>query len=79
MAEFPEGIFDGIKLAGDELLVSHWEGRLYRVADDGTYEKILDTTGPGVQLADFEYVERDHAVVIPTFNDGRVVSYSVGR
>ncbi len=79
VAEFPEGIFDGIKRAGDELLVSHWEGRLYCVTADGSIEKILDTTGPGVQLADFEYVARDNAVVIPTFNDGRVVSYSVGR
>jgi len=79
IAEFPEGIFDGIQRVGDDLLVSHWEGRLYRVSNDGTIEKILDLTGPGAHIADFAYVERDNAVAIPTFTENAVVSYSVGR
>lgn len=79
VAEFPEGIFDGIARVGGDLLVSHWEGRLYRVSQGGRTEKLLDTTGVGVQLADFEYVESERAVFIPTFNDGRVVSYSIGE
>jgi sugar lactone lactonase YvrE len=76
MAQLGPGFIDGITI--DEqghYLVSHWEGRIYRVTASGELEKILDTSVPGVNTADFEYIAGEGLLVIPTFTDNRLVSY----
>jgi hypothetical protein len=80
LANLGRGIIDGIQPDGrGGLLVSHNEGRLFRVSADGRAEKILDTTARRVSLADFAYDPGRNAVVVPTFTDGRVASFSLGR
>jgi sugar lactone lactonase YvrE len=71
------GVIDGIKEneTGD-LLVSHWEGRLFRIRD-GVATKVLDTSAPGRNCADFEYISGKRLVVIPTFYDNRVAAYRI--
>ena len=76
VAMFPPGNIDGIRV--DErghYLVSHWEGRVYRVAPTGDIERILDTTVSGANCADFEYVKDERLLVAPTFGDDRLVAY----
>jgi len=70
------GVIDGIKTdrAGN-YIVSHWEGRVYRVTASGEIVKLLDTTAPAFNSADFEYVIDRGLLVIPTFRDNRVVAY----
>ena len=58
-----------------DYLVSHWEGRVYRVAPTGDIERILDTTVSGANCADFEYVKDERLLVAPTFGDDRLVAY----
>jgi hypothetical protein len=74
------GIIDGIESDGSGgLLVSHWEGRLYRVSRAGETSRILDTTSPGVNIANFGYDGKRKRVIIPTFSSNSVVSYSLPR
>ena len=80
IADLGAGIIDGIESdsAGD-LLVSHNEGRLFRITfSDGTTSrvtKLLDTSVRGVPLANFAFLAEKGLAVFPTFTDNRVVAY----
>jgi sugar lactone lactonase YvrE len=76
VAKLGPGVIDGLQADGrGNLVLSHWEGRLLRVSPDGSIEKLLDTTGSGTYLADFEYVPDRDMVFIPTFYGDRVAAY----
>jgi sugar lactone lactonase YvrE len=76
VAEFPRGIIDGIREDGrGGYLVSHWEGRVYRVRPDGGIERILDTTVLGPNCADFDLVVSERLLVAPTFRGDHVTAY----
>lgn len=78
LAWLGDGIIDGIAPDGKGgLLVSHWQGRLFRVSASGDVEKILDTTAPGGYLADFDYAPDRKLVVAPTFYGNTVSGYSL--
>lgn len=80
LARFREGNIDGIRKASDgSLLVSHWEGRVYRVSPDGTIEKLIDTSVRGRYAADFEYVASKNMVVLPAFYADEVIGYTLGE
>ena len=73
VASFGSGILDGIR--GDErgnLIVSFWEGQLFRVTAGGEVEELLDAMSAGWNIADFEYLPDQHLLVIPTFMGNRV-------
>ena len=61
------------------LLVSHNEGRLFRVSPDGRVETILDTTALRMNIADFAYAPARNMVVFPTFTDSRVAAFRLGK
>ncbi len=70
------GLIDGLAtLGGGEYLVSHNEGRLFRVTADGRATKLIDTTVVGWPMADFTLVKG--LVILPTFTDNRVVAFRV--
>jgi sugar lactone lactonase YvrE len=72
------GIIDGVKLDGHGgYLVSHWQGKVYKVSPSGNVVKILDTTGPGDFAADFESIPEGGLIVIPTFLKNKVAAYRV--
>ena len=78
LARFSPGILDGLKAGEDgTVLVSHWQGRLYRVSPRGEVEKILDTSASGANCADFHYVADKGMVIIPTFMDNGVVAFTL--
>jgi hypothetical protein len=58
-------------------LVSHWQGKVYKVSPSGNVVKILDTTGPGDFAADFESIPEGGLIVIPTFLKNKVAAYRV--
>jgi len=78
VASLGDGIIDGIA-AGDngDLLVSHWQGRVFRISAAGEVEKILDTTAPGSYIADFGYAPDRKLLVVPTFYGNSVAGYSL--
>lgn len=65
------------------LLVSHHEGRLFRVAlpaepggeATARVTKLLDTSVKGVPLASFAWIADEGLAVLPTFTDDRVMAY----
>ena len=77
VAAMGPGIIDGIEKVAEGLyLVSHNEGRLFRVNGQGEVAKLLDLSVVGRSIADFAYA--DGRVVFPTFADNRVVAYALG-
>jgi sugar lactone lactonase YvrE len=70
------GIIDGIQSDNrGNLLVSHWEGKIYLVSPEGEVEKLLDVSVPKTNTADFAYFEEKGLIVIPTFTNNQVLVY----
>ena len=73
LANLGTGFIDGIRPDGHgNILVSLWRGRLFRVYPEGRVEKLVDTTNTGPYIADFEYLPKDHLLIIPAFYFPRV-------
>ena len=75
VARLNKGIIDGIKSdKNGDLIISHNEGRLFRITPDGDITKIADLTPEGIRTADFEINPVAGAIVIPTFTRNSVIS-----
>jgi len=80
LANLGVGTIDGLEADRQgNLLVSHNEGRLFRVSPDGRVETILDTTAMRMNIADFTYAAVKNMVVFPTFTDSRVAAFRLGK
>jgi sugar lactone lactonase YvrE len=78
LARLGPGTIDGIKAdRAGHFLVSHWEGKIYRLTPAGEVTRILDTTVPEINNADFEYVEDKNLIVIPTFLSNTLMAYEI--
>jgi len=76
IARLGPGVIDGIETDGNgNYLVSLVEGKLYRVSPSGKLVKLVDTTGPGDYIANFDYVLDGGLVVAPTYTDDRIITY----
>ncbi len=72
------GIIDGIKSDKDgNYIVSHWGGKVYLITPSGQVTKLLDSTVPKINCADFEYIVERNLLLIPTFMDNRVIAYEL--
>ncbi len=75
-AVLPRGTMDGLSPDGrGGYLLSQVEGRIYRIEPGGRLEKILDVTPLGVGCADLGYAPESGMLVVPTFQDNRVLSF----
>ena len=80
LANLGQGTIDGLESDREgNLLVSHNEGRLFRVSPDGRVETILDTTALRMNIADFTYAPGRNMLVFPTFTDSRVAAFRLGK
>lgn len=78
VARLGAGIVDGIAVdAEGDILVSHNQGRLFRVTPAGAVTKILDTTAIQMNLADFAYAPGSRLLVVPTYTGGRVAAFTI--
>ena len=78
VARLSAGVIDGVELDGQgDYIVSHWEGRVYRISRAGEIVKILDTSVPGPNSADLAYVAGRGLIVIPTFTNNTVSAYEL--
>ena len=80
IASLGAGIIDGIESdSAGNLLVSHNEGRLFRITPSGEpasrVTKLLDTSVRGIPLANFAWIAEKGLAVFPTFTGNRVVAY----
>lgn len=70
------GAGDGLVAVNENTyLVSNWQGEVYFIGPDGQKEKLLDTKEQGINSADIEYIQERNLLLVPTFNDNRVVAY----
>ena len=76
IAALGAGVIDGIRADGrGGYLVSHWEGKIFRVTAVGEVVELLDLRHEGLNTADFELVAERDLIVIPTFMGDSVVAY----
>lgn len=69
---------DGIVPLGEgQYLVSSWTGLIHFVGNDSKSQQILDTKEKGMNAADITYIPQERMLIIPTFNDNRLVAYKL--
>lgn len=67
---------DGIAKATDgAYLISSWDGEVYYVTETGKKWRLLNTKDKNINAADISYAQQLGLVLVPTFNDNRVVAY----
>jgi hypothetical protein len=72
------GGIDGLEAVGDGAYIfSDWQGNVYLVRTDKKTTKILDTTPAGINAADIEFITEKRLMLVPTFNDNRIVAYQL--
>jgi sugar lactone lactonase YvrE len=78
VVRFGEGNMDGIKVDEDgNFLISHYEGRIYRVTLSGQITKLLYVQG--TRCADFEYIVEKKLLVIPTLEANELMGYRMAK
>lgn len=71
---------DGIAETGTgDYLVSSWDGEVYFVNSDGKKWSLLDTKKDKINAADISYADKLGLLLVPTFNDNRVVAYRLSQ
>ena len=68
-------VIDGVKKYGNDYLISHYEGTILLLHSDGTITEVMDTSKEGVFCADFEFIEDQKLILIPTLKNNRVSLY----
>lgn len=80
IARLGAGTIDGLETdAAGNILVSHNEGRLFRISPSGEVTRLLDTTVVGLPCANFAWVEEGRLAVCPAFTENRVVAWRIPR
>lgn len=71
-------VIDGLsKDENGDYLISDHAGRIIRITNEGKSTTLLNTTARPIQLADFEYIPEQNLLVIPTFEDNRLMLYKI--
>lgn len=58
-------------------VVSSWDGQAFHVSSEGDVNLFLDTREKNQNCADFAFIPEKNLLLVPTFNDNRVIAYSV--
>jgi DNA-binding beta-propeller fold protein YncE len=73
-----EGGIDGLKSIGDGFyVVSDWKGKIQKISTTTEPLILSDTSADSINAADFEYIEGNQALLIPTFFDNNVNFLSI--
>ncbi len=80
IASIGAGVVDGIRADADgNVVASHWEGPTYRITPAGEIVEVLDPSGLGWNVADFELVRGESMLIAPTFSANRVAAWELKR
>ncbi len=72
------GTIDGLELyEHGSFIISDWAGHITFISPGHRPELLLDTTPDSVNAADLNYNRSTRVLLVPTFNDNRVVAYDV--
>lgn len=76
IVRFGEGLMDGIKIDQDgNYLISHYEGRIYRVTPGGQFTNLLYLQDK--RCADFDYIAEKDLLIIPTLETNELMGYKL--
>ncbi len=72
---------DGIiKTESGDYIVSTWQGEVHYIdPQNNQHQKLLDTKAQEINAADIGYISSENLLLVPTFNDNRVVAYRVTK
>ncbi len=74
------GAADGVAPDGiGNFFVSNWEGEIFFIDSDGNKSEILDTRDKKINSADINYMIDTKILLVPTFNDNRIMAYSISN
>ena len=66
---------DGVSMDGKgNFIVSDWKGKTILIEPGGVITVLLDTTERKINAADIFFIDKWDMLLIPTFNDNRVVA-----
>jgi sugar lactone lactonase YvrE len=72
------GTIDGIRVDNQgNWLVSHWEGKIFRISSSGMITEIFDSRAAGYNTADFEFSAGSNTIVIPAFLGNKVTAVKI--
>jgi len=75
-----KNIIDGVRaLSNDEFIITNWTGLIAVLTKDGNVTELLNTTADKIYCADIEYIQDKNMLIVPTFNDNRVVAYKISK
>lgn len=79
VGRFDKGtLIDGIETdeAGN-LLVSDYQGKIFRITPEGQKQLLLDATAPKQYCANFAYIPEKSLLIVPTLTDNRIVAFTL--
>ena len=72
------GTIDGIRIDNHgNWLVSHWEGKIFRISGSGMITEIFDSGPKDYNTADFEFSAESNTIIIPTFLGNKVTALKI--
>jgi hypothetical protein len=74
IAQCKKGVFDGIKLIGEDYLVSFYEGILFRVTRTGEITELMNSRN-NFDIADFEYIENRKLLIVPAVKQHKLIGF----
>jgi len=78
IADLRPGLIDGIQVdKHGNYLVSHYEGRIFRITPSGEITKIVDRTAKGYNTADIEYVPEKDLLIVPSLQSFGLTAYEL--
>lgn len=66
-----------IKVGKDKYIASNFKGLIVSIDVKKGVEKLLDATIAKVNAADLGYIKRRKLILVPTFNDNKVIAYKL--
>lgn len=75
VAQMEKGTIDGIRPYGNNLLVTIFEGSLYKVTNSGKETELLNTRASNTNLADFDFIQDKKMIIIPGLWNNKVAAY----
>jgi DNA-binding beta-propeller fold protein YncE len=75
IAYLGEGLLDGVKKCTDGYLVSNYYGILLLVEQNGTAKELLNTKDQNIPCADFEFINNEQMIIIPTLWNNKLYGY----
>jgi len=76
----PGSVVDGLRSDGKgNLLVSDYEGRIFRVTPEGRKTELLNRMSAEIPTADFEFVPETGLLVVPSLYENRITAYTLAE